>query len=283
MIFSTIKNELATSTFMKISAISTLFKLNFAQEFEFRLAFISYRLASLTHLIATLLIWDVISREQMYSFGYNRGTLLTYFLLANILGALVFSNISQDVQTEISTGSIGQMLVKPISYLRYWLVRDFSTKSLHLLASIIEVAGLILLIRPMIEWRIDVISLILGFCSVGLAMFLYYFVSLSISFTTFFSPEANGWPQRFFAMVVIELLSGMLFPLHIFPSFISQILLILPPAFLLYHPLQLLLGNYSLQMGLLVIGLGLLWLFCFYTLNQWLLNKGLQSRGVYAS
>jgi len=112
-------------------------------------------------------------------------------------------------------------------------------------------------------------------------MLIFFFLSFLVSAVTFWYPEHNGWPARFVAFVIIEFLSGGLFPLDIFPQAVFKVLSFLPPAYFLFYPLQIYLGRLAKPEIFAVFAMMFVWLAVLYFCARLVWNKGVKIYGAY--
>jgi ABC-2 type transport system permease protein len=67
---------------------------------------------------------------------------------------------------------------------------------------------------------------------------------------------------------IVNFMSGTLIPLSFFPDIISRILQFSPFASLIYTPVTIYLGRYTLAVALELIALQVFWVILFYGLSQ---------------
>jgi ABC-2 type transport system permease protein len=232
-------------------------------------------------LLAIYFLWYTITKNTQNPFGYEQSVLLTYILGTSLVRAIVFSTLSTNAQNEISSGDLSNYLIKPINYFRYWLFRDFSDKALNIIFSVVEVIALVWVLKPDIFVPQNLISVIGFLILTPLAMILYFYFSLVISMTTFWYPEGNGWPLRFFIFTILEFLSGGLFPLDVLPESIFRVIQYLPSTYFLFAPLQVYLGRIEGTDLLSAIGMTMIWIGIFWMIARFLWNRGLRVYGAY--
>ena len=77
----------------------------------------------------TYFLWNGIFTSNQNVFGYQKTDMLTYVFAVLAIQTLVLSAPSSDnIGGEISSGDLGNYLLKPINYLKYWFTRDLSSK-----------------------------------------------------------------------------------------------------------------------------------------------------------
>lgn len=258
-----------------------VFKTSWADGFVYRLNFIMWRVRSLVRLLAVFFLWLAILKSRSEIFGYDQSLLLTYILGTSVLSALVLGSRSQQIGSEIAQGDLSNYLLKPINYFLYWLSRDLADKLLNLFFVFIELALIIWLLKPPLV-SLPNPSIIFTFIIISiLAMLIYFFFSFLISSFTFWYPEYDGWPLRFFIFMIIEFLAGGLFPLDILPEFAFKIFRLLPPAYFLYYPMQIYLNRLSANELTAVISTMIFWFLALYLLARFVWRKGLKIYGAY--
>ena len=125
---------------MKIGKYISLFKISFAQEFAYRLSFVMWRVRNVMQILLLFFLWTtVFSDPGRVLFGYDRAKMLTYVFGILVVKAVVLSARTVDVAGEISRGDLSNLLLKPISYFKYWLTRDLSSKALNMVFAFFEI------------------------------------------------------------------------------------------------------------------------------------------------
>jgi len=215
-----------------------VFTTTIKEYFVYRLNFIIWRLRVFVSFSITFFLWLSVFQNRLQFGPYGKGYLLSYILYANILSNFVLGTRTVDVAGEIIDGSIINRLLKPISFFKFYLLRDLADKLLNLTFVFFEVGLLIILFKtPLIppkNWP-------LFFVFVSSGTLVSFFISLCLSFIGFWSNEV--WSPRFLFLTLVFFLSGTYFPLNLLPSTLYHLLLITPFPYLYYLPTQLLLGN----------------------------------------
>lgn len=254
-----------------------VFKISFQQEFVYRVNFVMWRIRNVMQILLVFFLWDsVFSDPNRVVFGYDREKILAYVLGLVFVKAFVLSSRSADVAGEVSRGNLSNYLVKPVSYFKYWLVRDVSSKALNLFFAIFEMFILFLFLKPSFYIQTNLVS-ILGFIiSVVLAMLIYFILIFITSSVPFWIPEAAWGVHFLIGVVIVEFLSGALFPLDLLPDAVQAVLNFTPFPYLIFFPLQVYLGNvvgFALFRGLLVCGV---WLVLLFYVMSYVWKRGLK-------
>lgn len=246
---------------------------------QYRLNFIMWRVRNILRLIVVYFLWWAIFSERNSIFGYSETQLLTYVLASSIVAGIVFSTKTQDIGSEINSGDLSNLLLKPINVFKYWLARDIGDKILNICFAFIEVAILILLLRPSVFIQTNFYLLVFTILAIGISLILYFLISLILSFFGFWTPDI--WGPRFLFFIILEFFAGGLFPLDMLPKPIYAFLSLLPFNYLLFFPIKIYLGQLSMVsifQGLLI---SILWVLVLYKFAQKTWYKGLSVYGAY--
>ena len=106
-----------------------------------------------------------------------------------------------------------------------------------------------------------------------LAILLSFTYKMVLSLSTFWILE--GWALFEFMDIAVIFLAGYLMPLPFFPDWVQKIAFALPFAYMIYVPVQAIMGHLDLTQLLMGIGMQLLWLCIFGLLYKIMWRKGL--------
>lgn len=254
-----------------------VFKISFAQEFAYKVNFIMWRVRNVFQIFLIFFLWDaVFSDPGRVVFGYDRGRILTYVFGIILIRALVLSSRSVDVARDVATGELSNYLIRPMSYFKYWFTRDVSSKALNILFAIIEFGIFYLILKPPFYFQTDIFTILSFLISVVIAILIFFNLIFMVSTVPFWAPEL-GWGSHFLVTVVIvESLSGSMFPIDILPSGLQQVLMATPFPYLIYFPIQVYLGKITGAMYLQGTLVSLFWVVILWLGLKMVWNKGLR-------
>ena len=254
----------------------SIFKISFAQEFAYRLNFIMWRVRNVLQILLLFFLWtSVFTDTNRVVFGYDRVKILTYVFGILVVRAIVFSARAVDVSGEIANGDLTNLLLKPVSYFKYWLTRDLSSKALNLAFAFVETGILFIFLKPEIYLQTNGLSLLAFVLSLIVAILIFFSILMIVNFVAFWAPEM-GWASQFlFIVVITEILSGTLFPLDILPAGIQKFLYFTPFPYLIFVPIQIYLGKISGMVMFRGILISLFWLMALLLLANRVWRKGL--------
>jgi len=259
----------------------TVFHTSWQNEFTYRLNFILWRVRNILRILLTYFLWNgVFLQNNNIIAGFTKPQMLTYVFLVLLVQSIVLSAPSGDsIGGEIGSGELSNYLVKPVGYLRYWFTRDLSSKLLNILFSAGELSILYLLLKPQVILPSNLITILLFILILTLSSLIYFFLEVSTRFVAFWMPEFT-WGFTFLTLVFIETLSGMIFPLSLFPPFLLFMVHLTPFPYLIYYPISVFVGTISGISALAVVAAMLFWLVVLYKLSKFIWSRGIR---VYAS
>lgn len=255
----------------------SIFKISFQQEFAYKLNFIMWRLRNVFQILIFFFLWDAaFSGPQKEIFGYTRDKILTYAFVLVIIRAIVLSSRSVDVASQIANGELSNILLKPMHYFKYWVTRDLSSKALNVIFAFFEIFVLLLILKPPIFLQTNILYLLLFIISLIISGFIFFNILMLTNFVPFWAPEVAWGAQFLVVVVVVEFLSGSFFPIDVFPAPIYNFLKLTPFPYLIFAPIKIYLGNFSLAQSLQSVLIGGLWCFILWLFMNSVWKKGLK-------
>ena len=258
-----------------------IFKISWQNALVYRFNFFMWQVRTLLSFLTIYFFWFAVLTQYDHIGTYSRTTMFAYLLVAAFLRNLVLWSDSYHACVEIANGDLNNYLLKPLSYLGNWLARDWADKILNLFFFVPELALIIIVLKiPLVfpvspwVWTWFILLAILG-------SLLYFFFSFLVSSFSFWYPEHDGWPLRFFMLMFLDFLSGAAFPLDIFPQSVTAFFKLLPTSYFIYFPTQVYLGRLSFNDQLSGLIIMLFWLIIFFWLVKIVWHKGLQIYGAY--
>ncbi len=255
-----------------------IFKISFEQEFAYKINFIMWRVRNVFQIVITFFLWSTIfTNPGTVVFGYDKAKILTYVFALMMVRAFVLSARAVDVSSDIAEGNLSNYLVKPISYFKYWATRDIASKTLNLGFAVIEFAALFLILKPPFYFQSDPYVLLAFLLSIFVASAIYFCILFLVSAVPFWAPEL-GWASQFLvAIVIIEFLSGALFPIDILPAGLQKTVMLLPFPYMIFFPLQVYLGKISGAAQIQGFVVSFIWVGVLWFLMKHVWAKGLKA------
>jgi len=255
----------------------SIFRTSFSQEFVYKLNFVMWRLRNVLQIFVLFFFWSTIfSDPSRMVFGYDRGKILTYVFGVMIVKAVVFSARTVDIAGDIAKGDLANYLLKPISYFKYWLTRDLSSKALNLIFAVGETLILFFILKPPFYLQTNPWLILAFILSLVLAILIFFYFLLLCNMVAFWAPEM-GWAVQFLLVIIIgEFLSGSFIPLDIFPLGVQKVFYALPFPYLIFFPLQVYLGKISLAFTLSGLLISIAWVLILGFFANFIWRRGLR-------
>lgn len=235
----------------------------------YRLNFLLWRLRAFINLLIVVFLWEAAFTSKNQLLFFQKNYFLSYLIYAITISYLILGTRTTDIADEINSGSIINLLLKPISFFKFYFFKDMADKALNLFFAAIEASLVVYFLKISFFWPTNffwgTIFLING-------LFISFFINLLLSFIGFWSREV--WAPRFLFIVTVSFVSGSFFPLDILPKPIFYFLLLTPFPYLYYLPTKIFLGE---QVNFLITFFSFFWTIVFYYLTKKIFLKGLKS------
>ena len=249
-------------------------KATWEEYMTYRLNFVLWRVRVVLWILITYFLWWAIFSGRGEFFGYSQSMILTYIILSNIVRTICLGTTTMEIGGIINQGDLSNFLIRPLSFLRYYIARDTADKLLNLAFSIVEITLMIIILKPHIFFQTNPFTLFLAFCAMGMGTILYFFFSLVLGYLGFWTPDV--WGPRFISFVVTEFFAGGLFPIDILPTPLFILSQGLPFSYFIYFPLKVYLGQLTALQMFRGFTIGLVWMVGFWVIANFLWRRGLR-------
>lgn len=219
------------------------------------------RLGGIAIIVSLYYFWRALLGQKSHFLGYSHEQMLSYVLAMNVLRSFVFTGRGWELVGEISSGRISSYLVRPISYHGYSLALDMAQKTVHVLASFLEVGFLIAVIGAPVYLPRALSSWVLFILAVGMSSLLFFFLEFMVSSLAFWTSESGG--PLFCFELFLQFAAGTFFPLDVLPKALQKALALSPFPYMVFFPLNIYLERLSAAQAVRVLAIQGLWLAAF--------------------
>src|SRR3989339_1624534 len=202
------------------------FKISWQEFLTYRTNFVFWRVRNVLQLLLVYFIWLSVFKSQREIFGYTTSSIITYILAVALIRATVLGTRVTDLIEAINNGSVVNVVIKPIGFIRSLLARDIADKLFNFCFFIFEITLLVVLLKPEIIIQTKISVLITFLLAILGALVIYFCINLIISLTAFWTE--NSWGPLFLMSIILESLGGGLFPVDILPKQLFNILMLTP-------------------------------------------------------
>lgn len=255
-----------------LKAYMKIANLSFQNHMEYKTNFIMTFLYRLLPFLINILVWLAISDSS--TFAMSKDEIITYYMVGLITSNLVVCSIQNEISEDIRNGTINKYLIKPISYFGYQFMKDVVFRINFVVLGFIPVFLLFVSLHKYIILQFNaiycmlfIISAIIGYIINFLLCFLlselsFYFTNVSVLFSA--------------SDVLKNIVSGSVFPLMLLPMQIADILMILPFSYISYFPTIILLQEYSIEIIIKRLLIGIIWCMVLGGLSHLTWRRGLR-------
>jgi ABC-2 type transport system permease protein len=198
--------------------------------------------------------------------GYTFNELISYFILIQLTGMFVWTNMDQTLSNNIRYGTLVNKLIRPVGLFKSTLLQEigqtafvFAVQAAPLLA-----VGAVFFGLSFTTWPALGLAIISFILSVVLSLTFVFFVGLS----AFWLTRYQG--VRRVRDGLTWFLGGGVIPLTFFPPFWQKVFSLLPFQYMQYAPVQIYLGKYAGLAALGVMGFQVFWIAIFYLLIRFI-------------
>jgi ABC-2 type transport system permease protein len=217
-----------------------------------------------------ILFWSIVAASSRQAIQING--LISYFLLATGMSDLLLLSgvkFGSFLAKEIKRGKLSNALIKPVNPLLYEFSQLLGNRGVSTVVAIIFVA-LGLIVQPPSSW----LSVGLFLIYLPIAAIISISLNILVGTVAFYSTESSAIKNV--ASHMIQVFSGALVPLYLFPETLKTVVSILPFTTAVYgpvHALQTTTITTEVWMGL---GSGLVWSVLLLWLALFIWRKGLK-------
>ena len=252
----------------------TLAKLSFQQQLIYRGNILMYRFGEFASTLILILVWFVVYSRRDLLEGYTLAEMITYSAGVGIVGALSRTWIADIIERDVHRGNLSTYLLKPVSYIRYRFIYDFSGKQISSWFSIFTSIIVIFLLQRYFVVNTDMVGWGLFFISVANVVLLHFILSFLVGLLSFWFIQIGGFVYT--SDVLLRIMTGSYIPLELFPQIFKSVANFLPFAYMEYFSMQIYLGKISTLEAVRGIGIQLLWLVVLAFLAKLFWKKALK-------
>lgn len=244
-----------------------LCRLYLAYMLEYRAEIYLWVLASVLPLIL-LGVWSRAAESG--AFPLSRVDFIRYFLAVFVVRQFSFIWVIWEFEELVVTGNLSQQLLQPIDPIWRYLASHLTERIVRL-PLVLGVVGLCFWLYPEAFWLPAPGALLRAVGLLGLAFLARFLLQFMMSMLAFWSERAAAIEELWFVWHLF--LSGLLAPLDVYPEPVRRLAEFTPFPYLIYHPVNLLLGH-SVDSGRAALVL-LAWGGGAWVIQRWLWKRGL--------
>lgn len=252
------------------------FGLGLQSAMEYRADFLLSLVSGAFAVAIQCFLWTAIygSGAGRTVYGYTYGQMMAYTVMAGVVSKLVSTGFEYEISDDIKNGGLNKFIVQPIGYFTYRISCFFGRKSLQLGIILILTVSILAVFNSFFKIEMSSARLLLFILPLLLALTLNFFIFLCVSTLAFWMTEI--WAVFIGMNLIINILSGGVFPLEIFGERALKIFDLLPFKYTIYYPTNILNGKLpadAIVQGMLI---QLVWIALLLALSKLLWKAGMK-------
>ena len=228
-----------------MSKYAKVFWFNLKTQLNFKVDYIASLFSFTIHVIVFYFLWDFILGDKL-SKGYSKEQLVWYVIIGELIVYTV-TGMYKNVSEMIKTGSISNMLIKPINFIGYIAAQEMTAFVRFGFNCIFAV-----ILGIFMGGRLDlsISNFVLFVLSLTLSLVLLMSLNILIGMLAFITEE-----NRAFNNIISKFVLMVLFtPLEFFSDKIQILLRLLPTTYVVYPSAKILVNfNYTDDIMLIVL------------------------------
>lgn len=252
------------------------FFMGFQKAVEYRIDFLLSLVSSIFPIIIQVSLWTAIyhSTRTGILYGYTYHQMIIYTFMVGLIGKFLATGFEYEINEDIKNGGLNKYIIKPINYYIY----RFSC----FLGERVSIFLILLILFTIIF----TFFIFIGYSATPFLFFIFFVVSLMftliLNFSIYFCVGMTGfWMSEISRLfpaigVVLNVISGGIFPLDILGNSFNKIIFFLPFKYMLQFPVDIITGKMKITQIIPSISIQLFWIIFFLSLANWLWKKGLK-------
>ena len=219
----------------------SFFVISFKNAFVYRASVIFSIIGSVFTMLISIALWTFVYKHDATKISY----MIAYVILSGIISLFYSGGMSDTIAGKVTSGAFAIDLIRPINYIsmHYFQLLGGMCSSLIMRGIPVIVAFMpLLIVNASFN---SFINIIYALVAILLGHILYIIIYSLIGFMAFSFLEIL--PFNRLMNDTIRFLSGSFIPLALFPGWLGRIASILPFQFMYSFPIQLIIGDESME------------------------------------
>lgn len=255
-----------------LKSMIALAKMQVKQYNIYKSNFWLFTLNRLVEVIVYVFVWQAIYNQTGSAGGFTISQMITYYILVASTSSFVCWGINEDIAHSIRNGNINKELLNPITYFQYYFGVNLGEMFFAL------VVGIATFIICSIFWTVA-LPINIGYFIMFLLVILLgipvtFFLQMIVGTVGFYS--SSIWGMQILRKSVISIFSGIIAPITLFPDWFQKLSNILPFKDLVYTPINIWLGQLSINDIIFVIIKLIIWGIILYLIARTFFNHAVK-------
>lgn len=241
---------------------------------EYRWNFLLGLISFIFPLTIQVFLWSGVFKNSQVDtvYGYSYYQMLSYAVLAVLVSRLVSGGLEWEVMDDIKNGGLNKFIVKPIGYMKYRICCFLGHKSANFIIIYSFIFLVLFLFHSFFGFSTGIMNVFIFTLSIILSIMLNFFLYFSLAGFAFWINEAGA---IFIILgVVVNIISGGIFPLDIFGDKVLQVFRLFPFQYTIYFPVNVLCGRLHIEEMIFGLLIQLVWLVMLFCISNFVWKMG---------
>lgn len=256
-----------------VKTMLVLAKMQFKDYNMYKSNFYLFTLNRIVEVIVYIFVWKAIYSQTGDTSGFSLSQMVTYYILAISFSSIATWGINQMMAHSIRNGQINKELLNPISYFKYYFGINLGELAFA------TVVGIATFIICSIFWNLalpaNIIDFILCLLVILLGIPITFFIQMIVGTIGFYTNSI--WGMQILRKAIIQIFSGIIAPISLFPLWFQKLSEFLPFKELIYTPINIWLGQVSYNQIIFIVMKQILWGIILYVISKLFFNHAIKN------
>jgi ABC-2 type transport system permease protein len=257
-----------------LSAYADLIRIRFLMMLAYRVNYYSGIIIYAINIGAYYFFWKAIYMDEEVIRGFTLAQMTTYVAVSWMARAFYFNNLDREIATEIRDGSVAIQFIRPYVYLVVKMMQGFGEGLFRLLLFMIPGMIIVCLVFP-IQLPSDPSVWLLYMVMLGFSFLINSQINILTGLCGFFIENIEGLMRM--KRVLVDLFSGVLIPIVLFPGWLAAVVNWLPFQAIAYLPSSVFTGRSTGEAAAQALIVQVVW-FAVLIIPIWLLWRAARRR-----
>lgn len=215
-----------------LKVILALARMQFKDYNIYKSNFYLFTLNRIVEVIVYIFVWQAIYNQTGETGVFSLSQMVTYYILAISFSSIATWGINEMMAHSIRNGQINKELLNPISYFKYYFGINLGVIAF---ATVIGIATFVIC---SVFWQLalptNFIDFILCILVILLGIPVTFFIQMIVGTIGFYTNSI--WGMQILRRAIIQIFSGIIAPISLFPLWFQELSKFLPFKELIYTP-----------------------------------------------
>lgn len=250
-----------------------LAKMQFNQYTIYKSNFYLFTLNRIVEIVVYIFVWQAIYNQTGNAGGFTISQMVTYYILAIAFSSIATWGINEIMAHSIRNGQINKELLNPITYFQYYFGINLGELAFAVLI------GIATFVLCAIFWELAIpvsfLDFILCILVIILGIPITFFIQMIVGTIGFYTNSI--WGMQILRKAIIQIFSGIIAPISLFPLWFQNLSKFLPFKELIYTPINIWLGQVSYNEIVFIVIKQILWGIILYIVAKSFFNYAVKN------